>query len=273
MSHRDGFQPGVPCWIASVHADPAQAVGFYQELLGWEARDTMPDSENSYFVCTLHGRAVAAIGSQRGGPPPRAVWGTQIWVESADEVAERVTAAGGSILMEPFDLLDAARMAVVADPTGAVFGLWQANEHRGAQVVNEPGAWSMSLLNTRDPEASSAFYGAVFGWVAEPMGMGEMQMLRLPDFVGGEPQQPVPRDLVAVLNPMSAHQFPDEVPSHWAVDFWVHDTDAAAEKAAQLGGTVLVPPFEIPAGVTLRQAVLADPEGAAFSVTKVSVRG
>ena len=113
-----------------------------------------------------------------------------------------------------------------------------------------------------------AFYRAVFGWEPETMGGdGGVTLMRLPGFEGGEPLQPVPRDVVAVMAPMSGDQFPDEVPSHWSVDFWVDDADATAEEAAQQGGSVLAPPYDVP-GVGLRQAVLADPQGATFSVTR-----
>jgi uncharacterized protein len=268
MSERDGFEPGVPCWIASVHPDPERAVDFYTELFGWEAANTMPpDSPGRYYVCTLRDRAVAAIGSERGGGTPSvAAWGTYIWVENADDAARRVTDAGGRIVMEPFDLLDAGRLGVVADPTGAVFAVWQPRTHRGAQVVNEPGAWSMSALNTPDPEGAKAFYGAVFGWETSAMDE-QLTMWHLPGFVGGEPQQPVPRDVVAVL---VAASDPADVPPHWSVDFWVGDLDATVETATRLGGAVIVPPYDIP-GTPLTQAVIADPQGATMSVTKVTI--
>jgi predicted enzyme related to lactoylglutathione lyase len=154
-----------------------------------------PESPSKYFVCTLRGRDVAAVGSARGGAPSVAVWDTYIWAESADDTVAKVTDAGGSVVIEPFDLLDAARVAVVADPAGAVFGVWQPIEHRGAQLVNEPGAWSMSQLNTRDPEGAKAFYGTVFGWKTGTFDAGdsEVTLWRLPGYVGGEPEQPVPR--------------------------------------------------------------------------------
>lgn len=267
MSERDGYEPGVPCWVASIHPDPAEAAGFYTELFGWEARETMPpDSAGKYFVCTLGGRDVAAVGSARGGgPAPVTAWGTCIWVESADATAAAAVDAGGSVVAEPFDLLEAARMAVLADPAGAVFCAWEARAHRGAQVVNEPGAWAMSALNTPDPEGAKTFYGAVFGWTTDTFDMGdaEVTMWRVPGYEGGEPQQPVSREVVATMMPMQSR---DDAPPHWSVDFWVGDTDAVADKAAQLGGTVVVAPFDIPIG---RTAVLADPQGAAFSVSKV----
>ena len=270
MSEREGYEAGVPCWVDSVHPEPKNAVAFYTELFGWEAEETMgTDSPGKYYLCRLRGRDVAAIGSQRGGGAPQVpAWGTYIWVESADDIVARVIDAGGSVVMEPFGLLDAARMAVVADPAGAVFGVWQPIEHRGARLVNEPGAWSMSQLNTRDPDGSKAFYGAVFGWESDTfdLGGGEVTLWRLPGYVGGEPEQPVSREVVGVMLPTSGDRSPVDASAHWSVDFWVDDVDATADKAAALGGGVVVPPLDTSVG---RTAVLADPQGAVFSVSKV----
>jgi uncharacterized protein len=270
VSERDGYAPGVPCWVASVHADAEAAQRFYTELFGWEAQDTMPpDSPGRYFMCTLRGRNIAAVGTERDGRPPLvAAWGTHIWVEDADATAARATEAGGRVIVEPFDLLDSARVAVLADPAGAIFCLWQPNQHRGAQVVNEPGAWSMSQLNTPDPDGAKAFYGDVFGWDTQGFDMGEIEitMWRAPGYEGGEPGQPVPRDTVGVMVPMTDDQPADEARPNWSVDFWVDDVDATAARAAELGGRVVAEPFDIPVG---RTAVLADPQGAAFSVSKV----
>jgi uncharacterized protein len=265
MSERDGYRPGVPCWAAAVHPDAEAGVVFYTELFGWEAADIMPpEGPGRYFVCTLGGRDVAAVGSERGGEAPSVpAWGTYVWVEHADAAAARAAAAGGSVLMEPFDLLDAGRLAVLADPAGAVFCAFQANRHRGAQVVNEPGAWAMSTLNTGDPEGARAFYGSLFGWEADTMDFGGMAVTlwRLPGYEDGEPGQPVPADVVGVMLP----QEDDAPPPDWSVDFWVTDADATAAKAANLGGKVVVPPFDTPVG---RSGVLADPQGATFSVSK-----
>jgi uncharacterized protein len=267
MSERDGYQPGVPCWVDTWRADPEATVAFYTELFGWEAEDTMPPgSPRRYFMCRRRGRDVAAVGSPLPeGAPPVPVWGTYVWVESADDAAARAVDAGGSVVVEPFDSLDAGRMAVLADPAGAVFGVWQPAAHRGAQLVNEPGAWAMSILNTRDPEGAKAFYGAVFGWETDTfdMGEGEMSLWRVPGYVGGEPGQPVSREVVGVMAPMAS----DGSAPHWSVNFWVDDADAAADNAARLGGSVVVPPHDIPG---FREAVLADPQGAVFSVSKLN---
>ena len=246
MSQRDGYEPGVPSWIAGAHPDPEQAARFYGELLGWE-----PDTRGEHLVCTLRGRDVA--GFVQGDEP---AWRTHVWVDSADDIAARAREAGGTVITEPADVPGVGRTATLADPTGAVFTVAEPDPHRGAQVVNEPGAWAMSALSTPDTDAANAFYHRVFGWEAD--NFGPFTLYRLPGFVGGEPQQPVPRDLVAVGQP-------GETP-RWGVDFWVDDVDATAEHAAQLGGTVIAPPAEAPVG---RSAVLQDPQGAVFSVSRV----
>jgi predicted enzyme related to lactoylglutathione lyase len=268
MSERDGFQPGVPCWVDTWQPDAAAAVAFYTELFGWEAENTMPPgSPGQHFMCRLRGRDVAAVGSKpEASPAPGPAWGTYVWVDSADDAVTKAIDAGGGVVMKPFDSLDSGRMAVISDPAGAVIGIWQPGVHTGAQLVNEPGAWAMSLLNTREPAGATAFYGAVFGWNVEAFDMGGSQIAlwRLPGYEGGQPEQPVPRDVVGVMVPS------DQGPAHWSVDFRVHDADAAAAKAAELGGSVVVPPYDTPG---FRQAVLADPHGAVFSVSQLTAAG
>jgi uncharacterized protein len=269
MSEREGYEHGVPCWVDTWQPDADAAVTFYTQLFGWGAEETTPPgADRRLFMCRLRGLDVTSIGSPPPVPDHTPVWGTYVWVESAEETAAKATEAGGSVAVQPFESLDGGRIAILVDPAGAVFGIWRPAAHRGAQVVNEPGAWSMSLLNTRDTEGSKDFYGKVFGWTSQSFGLGgdEITMLRLPGFVGGEPEQPVPRDVVATMAPMNSGQ-PEKVPPHWSVDFWVDDVDAVADSAARLGGAVIAAPYDIPE-VGLRQAALADPQGATFSVTR-----
>lgn len=273
MSERDRYPGGVPCWVETLQPDPQAALDFYRPLFGWEFAGPGPmpgDPPGQYFVARVRGRDVAGIGSlsDRGGPPAPS-WSTYIRVDSADETAEKATNAGGSLRDGPFDVLPAGRMAVLADPAGALVCVWEARDREGAQLVNEPRAWAMSLLQTTDPEGSKAFYGAVFGWRSEPFDAAGAQITlwRLPGYVGGEPQQPVPRDVVGAMTPIGGDGSPRAVQPHWSIDFWVDDADATAEHAARLGGKVIVPPHDM-AG--FRRAVLADPQGAAFSISKLT---
>jgi uncharacterized protein len=272
MSERDGYGHGVPCWVDIAHRDPDAAVRFYGDVFGWEFTDPaeMPgDPPGRYFVARLRGRDVAGISSRPSeGAPPSPAWSTYICVDSADEAVQKARDAGGSVVLEPFDVLPAGRMAVLADPAGAVFCAWEPRDRRGAELVNEPGAWSMSALNMRDPDAAKTFYDTVFGWTTDTFEVGDMAipLFRLPGFEGGEPEQPVPRDVVATMAPL-----PDgtvDVPPHWSVDFWVDDVDATAERVTELGGDIVVAPYDLPVG-EFRQAVVADPAGATFSVSKV----
>src|SRR4051812_42543247 len=122
MLERDGYPPGVPCWVDTSQPDPKAAVAFYSGLFGWDFDDVMPaGSPGQYLIARLRGGDVAAVGSVPEGAPPMAVWNTYVWVESADETSSKVIDAGGRVLTEPFDVMDAGRMAVFADPEGAVF--------------------------------------------------------------------------------------------------------------------------------------------------------
>jgi uncharacterized protein len=280
---RDEYPPGVPCWIDTAQPDPRAAASFYGHLFGWEFEDRMPaDVPGHYLVARLEGRDVAAVGSVPNGTPPGPVtWTTYVAVDSADDVAARVTDAGGLVLAGPFDVLDAGRMAVCSDPSGAVFDLWQAGSHRGAQAVNAPNTWNWSDLNTRDVEGAKAFYGAVFGWEALTVGFGgfEATMWRLPgygdflerldpDLRSRHSEAGVPEgfsDAIGWMMPMPADQYPDDVAAHWSVTFSVDDTDAVAARAADLGGRVVTQPFDVEMA---RVAVLRDPQGAAFTVSR-----
>jgi uncharacterized protein len=279
---REGFPHGVPCWVDTAQPDPEAAVSFYKELLGWEFQDRMPaDSPGRYFVAQLGGRDIAAVGSQPEGSPPEAVWDTYIEVDSADDAAARVKEAGGTVVMEPFDVLDSGRMAICADPYGALFRVWQANKHKGAQLVNAPGSWNWSNLETSELEGSVAFYGSVFGWESDivDFGQGSVAMCRRPgygDFL--EQYDPDLRtrqadagapsgfeDAVAWIVPLSDDGSAGKASPHWSITFSVDDTDSVAERARDLGGTILVPPVDTP---PVRVAILSDPQGAVFSVSK-----
>ena len=271
MPERDGYIPGVPCWIDSNQPDPKAAAEFYRDLFGWEVEDVMPpESEVRYFMARIRGGDVAALGSIPSGAPPNAVWNTYIWVDDVDETASKVRDAGGTALREPFDIPSFGRMAVFADPEGAAFSVWQATGHKGARVVNEAGSLNFNGLGTRDVEGAKAFYGAVFGWQTLTVGGGN-EMWTLPGY-GDHLEESTPglremvaemggpagfEDVVASLNPIPDDQ-PDVRP-HWSVTFATEDADATAAKAAELGGTIVVPPFDAP---WVRMTLIADPAGA-----------
>jgi uncharacterized protein len=276
MPERDGYIPGVPCWVDTSQPDPEAALEFYSGLFGWEFEDVMPpEAEGKYFIARLRGGDVAAVGSIPDAAPPMAMWNTYVWVESADDTASKISDAGGAAVMEPFDVMDAGRMAVFTDPEGAAFCVWQAKEQKGAQVVNEHGSLNFNGLNTRDVEGAKSFYGSVFGWTTLALDGAEMWTLPgygdhlerdNPDLrkltrEAGAPEEFV--DVVASINPIPDDQ-PD-TPAHWSVTFAVDDADAVAEKASELGGKVVVPPFDAP---WVRTTVLSDPQGATFIASK-----
>ncbi len=187
MREREGFPAGVPAWIDTNQPNPTGAAAFYEGLFGWRFEERIAGGRpgGPYLVATLDGRDVAAVSSEPGdsaasGP----VWNSYIAVDDADASAAKVRDEGGTIIRESFDLGDAARSAVCADPSGAVFGLLQPGSIKGAQVVNVPGSWNFSELNTRDPEGAKRFYGSVFGWEADEADMGALAgwMLRLPGY-------------------------------------------------------------------------------------------
>jgi predicted enzyme related to lactoylglutathione lyase len=267
----------VPCWIDTSQPDPAAAAEFYGSLFGWELEDVMPPEAGShYFMARIRGLDVGAVGSIPEGAPQVATWNTYIWVDSADETASKVREAGGSVVMEPFDVMDAGRMAVFTDPEGAMFMAWQANRNKGSQVVNEHGTNNFNNLNTRDLDGARAFYGAVFGWKTLELnggavmwalpGYGDHLEELTPGLRKGMEEMGAPRgfeDVVAGINRIRADQ-PD-TPAHWGLTFAVDDADEIAAKATELGAQVLVPPFDAP---WVRMAVIADPQGATFVASK-----
>jgi predicted enzyme related to lactoylglutathione lyase len=272
MPERDGYIPGVPCWVDTNQPDPEGALPFYSGLFGWEFEDVMPEgSPGKYYVGRIRGGDVAAVGSSPEEVPPGAAWNTYIWVDSADDAAAKARDAGGAVLMEPFDVMDAGRMAMLADPEGAAFCVWQAGTNKGAQIVNEHGSLNFNGLATRDVEGAKAFYGALFGWEVLTLPAGLMWTLpgygdhleeRSPGLREQMAQMGAPEgfiDVVAALNPVADGD--SEAPAHWSVTFAVDDADATAAKAGELGGDVVAGPLDAP---WTRMAVIKDPQGATF---------
>ena len=276
MSERDGFIPGVPCWVDTNQPDPAKAAEFYAGLFGWELEESMEEGSElgSYLIGRIRGGDVGAIGSMPPGAPPVVAWNTYLWVDDADTTAKQVTEAGGTVLAEPFDIGDGGRMAVFADTEGAVFSVWQAREHRGSKVVNEHGAVIFNGLASKDVAAAERFYGDVFGWKHLPVPGSHMWMLPgygdhleelTPGLKAGAAESGAPEgfvDVVAQLTPIAEG---DATPPHWDVTFATDDVEATVALARELGGEVLSGPVDAP---WVRHAVVRDPQGATFIVSQ-----
>jgi len=253
MPARTKYAPGTPSWIDLATPDVAAARQFYGALFGWEfAESDTDDPENPYFMATLGGKAVAGVmrlseEMAAGGMPP--VWSSYVTVADVDESAGKVTALGGTVMQAPFDVMGAGRMAVCADPTGAVICLWQAKEHIGAELVNEHGTLTWNEIMTADVAKATEFYVELFGWAAETTDVGPMQYT---SFMLGD------RPVAGGMSPPV-----EGIPAYWGVYFDVDDTDALVEKAKGLGATVLAEPQDIPPG---RFATMTDPQGAMFNV-------
>lgn len=263
MSTITSYPAGVPCSIDTFQPDPEAATRFYGPLLGWTFDDpiSMPDGlTGEYRTARSGGRLVAGVGQAPAGFPS-AVWTTYVAVDDISEAASRADAAGGSRIVGPTSHGEHGQVAVLTDPTGVAFGIWQAGARHGAEQVNAPSTWTMSSLHTPARDVSEAFYGHLFGWTLEPVSGAPIAFWRLDGHVGGEADQPMPRDVVAVLAPIDDG---DPTPPHWSVALTVSDVDATSRHASELGGAVLLAPTDSPG---FRSAVIADPQGGVVAVT------
>lgn len=249
--------PGTPCWVDLMSPDPEVSKAFYTAVFGWDAEDQFDDDGNHiYTMFNKNGKAVAGAGGQppgMGDMPP--VWNTYIAVDDPQAVADGVTAAGGTVMMPPMQVMTAGEMAIFADPTGAAFSVWKAGDHMGAEIGNEPDTYSWNELMTRDVEAAKAFYADVFGWTYEGMDMGPMGTYNV--IAGGESG-----GLGGLMSMPS--EMPDMVPNHWMVYFAVADIEDSVAKVKDAGGQVASEPMPIPGIGT--SAVLHDPSGGSFSM-------
>jgi predicted enzyme related to lactoylglutathione lyase len=276
MTPRETYPPGVSCFVDTERSDVDAAMAFYGGLFGWSFREMTPkDAPNRFAMAEVDGLVVAGIGAGPGSAHP--AWNTYFSVESADAVVEKVEAAGGTTLVAPMDVGEAGRMAIFADSEGAAFRVWQAGRTAGAQLVNAPGAWNWSDLETRDIPAAKAFYSAVFGWEYQEVdfGAGPAAMIRVPGY-GDHLEALTPGTLASHKELGAPEGFSDAIgwmqpparedgPARWAVTFSVADADDTAARTAGLGGTVLVEPFDVP---YVRMAVIRDPDGVTFTIGK-----
>ena len=257
MTEFSSHVPGTFSWPELATTDQKAGVAFYRSLFGWDLNE-MPISEGEvYSMFTMRGKEVGAAYTMRpeerqSGAPPH--WNSYVTVANVDETVKKAEGLGATVFAPPFDVMDAGRMAVLQDPTGAVFQVWQAKQHIGAKILNEPGALCWSELTTRDPNGARAFYSALFGWTARESGASSpmpytefsnqgqpgMGMMKMPDHM------------------------PAEVPSYWMPYFQVANCDEATAKAAGLGATIMVPAQDI--SQTGRFSILSDPQGAVFAV-------
>jgi len=238
---------GTPCWVDLAVGDVRASSAFYSAVLGWEV--ATPDEEHGgYVIATADGAAAAGIGP-RPRPDQPSAWTTYLATDDADATAAAVPEHGGAVLLPPGDVGPLGRIAVAADPTGAVFGLWQAGTHIGCGVVNAPGGLVWEDLRSPAPDIARAFYAGVFGYSTEGVDMApeDYTTFSLP---AGEP-----------LGGMGG-MMGEDAPPHWLVYFGVRDADAAAAAAERSGGHVLSPPVDTPFG---RMVLLADPDGAVFT--------
>lgn len=250
------FAPGAPCWADIAPTDMDEARAFYSAVLGWSIP---PGSEafGGYTTASVGDSGVAGFMPSDGSFPT--AWTLYFASTDADATSTAITDNGGTILVPAMDVGDFGRMVVAMDPTGAVFGVWQADTMIGFEVVGAPGGWAWCDLRSTDPARAQDFYGAVFGYDYQPM---EMAGPDYQTFSLGAGQDPTG----GMGGMMGA---PDGTPSHWLLYFAVDDADAAAAAARDTGGTVMADPFDTPFG---RMAPMADPFGAPFWTVQLPER-
>ncbi len=264
------YPDGVPCWIDTEQPDVEAAIAFYGGIFGWTFEDAMPPGVPSrYMIATLNGRDVCAIAGPRDRTPR---WRTYIAVEDADAAVNRLVSAGATVGSAPVDHGELGRAAVLIDPSGIEFRIWQARQRLGAQAVNEPGAWNFSDLHATDPGAAIAFYKTAFGWQSDDLGFATM--IRRPGYgdhlaatvdpdirarQSGVMVPPGFEDAIAWLAPIG----PDESPQ-WHVSFTVADRDHTVAEAERLGGHVLRKDDT----EWTRTALIRDPQGAQFTASQ-----
>lgn len=250
MPTRDTPWPaGTPCWLDIAVPDVPAALKFYGPVLGWTFSDT-GEEYGGYRMCLVDGRAAAGIGPLQIAGQPTA-WTVYLASDDVDATTKLIIEHGGTVLVEPGDVGEFGRIAVAADNTGGVFGLWQAKAMVGAQVYDEPGSLVWEDARLTDVPAGKRFYREVFGYTYDPVEGAPADYTRFA--VNGQ--------LAGGMGGMMGA--PEGTPSHWAPYFAVADVDAAVSTAERGGATVAVAAENTPFG---RVAVLVDPFGAAFSV-------
>ena len=257
MAEFTSHAAGTFSWPELATTDQKAGVAFYKALFGWDVNEQPIGPTEVYSMFQVRGKPVGAASTQQPqerqmGVPPH--WNSYVTVANVDESAKKAESLGGKVFMPPFDVMDAGRMAVLQDPTGAVFEIWQANRSIGAEILNEPGALCWTELTTSDTTAAEKFYTGLFGWTPKHSAAGAP--MEYTEFsVNGQPSI----GMMAKPAEMPAH-----IPSYWMPYFQVADCDASTAKAKELGGRVMVGPQDIPN--TGRFTIVTDPQGAMFAV-------
>ena len=257
MQEEPEFQPGTFCWIELGTSDNEAAKSFYTQLFGWDYVDNPMGEHGVYTMLKLNGKDVGGLyklmpDMVAQGVPPH--WMSYVAVTSADETAEKAKAEGAQVMNGPFDVYTIGRMAVIQDPTGAVFSVWQGKDHKGAGVTGQSGSLVWNELGTNDTDKAGQFYSNLFGWTRQSF-PGPFDYTVFNN--GGDRGVGGMYKITPEMGP---------IPPHWLVYFAVDDCDASVQKATELGAQVMKPAEDIP-GVG-RFAILIDPQGAAFALLK-----
>lgn len=247
------YPDGVFCWIDLATTDKTGAQTFYSQLFEWDILEIPVDENSTYTMFQIEEKNVAGMGEmpqemQDQGMPT--AWTAYIKHDNADLIAEKITAAGGTLIQPPFDVLESGRMLIGQDPIGAIFGVWQPINHKGADLVNQPNTLVWNELQTKGEEAAIAFYSQVFDW-----GYAKDEDNYVTFSTNGRRQ--------AGMIQMDENWGP-EIPPNWAVYIAVEDVESMTAKARELGAAIILPPN--PAGEIGTLAVLVDPQGAIFSI-------
>ena len=257
MANVDKHAPGSFCWIELATTDQAAAKSFYSSLFGWTLNEFPMGPEEMYTIFQLKGRDVAAGYTMRKEQRAQGVsphWMLYVSTANADQSQEKAKQAGGAILQPAFDVMQNGRMAVLQDPTGAFFCVWQPNQTQGIAIANENNAFCWADLSTRDPGRAAKFYSSLFGWKLEASPNDPSGYLHIKNgeaFIGGIPP--------------AAHRDP-HAPPHWLAYFQVADVEGSSKKAGQLGAKILMPPRKMQGVGTW--SIIGDPQGAIFALFK-----
>lgn len=259
MSEVKEYKPGTFCWVDLSTTDTEAAKKFYGQLFGWELVDAPAGPDMVYTLAQLDGKEVAGLyqqppEQQEQGVPPH--WMSFVAVASAEEAVKKAQSLGATVIMEAMQVMEHGHMGVLQDPTGAVFGVWQPGQHIGARLVNQPGSLSWNELATKDTKKAGEFYTKLFGWSTQ---VQEMPQTTYTTFLNGDRMN---------AGMMQMTEEWGDIPPHWMPYFAVADCDASAEKAKELGGSIGVPPTDIPP--VGRFSVIQDPQGAHFTIIKLN---